>query len=132
VYPNQHGSIAACTAAQICTVDIAAVATYSSKPPSLRIEFVIVDPFESNAGAALCPLLRRDIRWTASDWKLNLREALESKLIGKLRKYNKHLAIWQARRLIQRWAKGSVSMGQSTDTMGFLGKDAVKLALEWL
>lgn len=54
---------------------------------------------------------------------------LAGKILSKLHRYNKQLAVWQARRLIQDWSKGSVCLGPEVGQMGFLGEEAVSLVL---
>lgn len=88
----------------------------------------MVDPF-TRQPESFCPLGRTDIRWTKPDWRDTLRQTLEGKLVSKVHRYNKHLAIWHARRLIQDWSKGSVSMGSDLDSLGFMNRSAAALVL---
>lgn len=60
----------------------------------------------------LNPAERNDIRWiTATDWAATLREDVHKRVVSRLHKHNKHLAIWQARKMIQRWARGGLPEG---------------------
>lgn len=125
------------------------MATYTSSPPVFKIEYMTIEAFPQtnmsepslnsdpdmtsenaqNLDANFCPLMRTDIRWVESDWGAELRQCLQNRIAGKVKKYNKYVAIWQARKLIRNWARGGVSMGDGTEREGFLGTDAVKLAL---
>ena len=94
----------------------------------LKMEFTLVDSFTGQP-EAFCPLGRSDIRWVGTGWRATLLQTLEAKVVARLHKYNKHLAVWQARRLIQAWSKGSVDSGADASEMDFLGRDAAGLVL---
>lgn len=110
--------------------------------------------------APLNPTDREDIRWiTATDWTAGVRDDLQRTIIARLHKYNKHQAIWQARRFIQGWARGALpegsifengngnsangsssggtsnrraSMGVDGEGLGFLTADGAKMSLKIL
>lgn len=108
---------------------------------------------------ALNPTERDDIRWiTATDWTGGVRDDLQKKIVARLHKYNKHQAIWQARRFVQGWARGALpegsvfdrggggngsssgsdgsgrraSMGVDGEGLGFLTADGAKMSLQIL
>lgn len=107
---------------------------------------------------ALNPTERDDIRWiTATDWTGGVRDDLQKKIVARLHKYNKHQAIWQARRFVQGWARGALpegsifdrtngngggssgdvsvkrpSMGIDGEGLGFLTADGAKMSLQIL
>ncbi|PNY24075.1 Uncharacterized protein TCAP_05986 [Tolypocladium capitatum] len=126
--PDKHPDISSCCASGICKVEVSAAASYSCSPAMLKLEFSMADPF-TGWSETFCPLGRRDIRWAATDWEKNLRQTLLSKMVSQLHKFNKYLAIWQARKLVAAWGRGSVSMGSEAADMGFLGRDAAKVAI---
>ncbi|ODA81312.1 hypothetical protein RJ55_04277 [Drechmeria coniospora] len=129
VAPDRHGDVAACAGSGTCTVAVSATAAYSCNPAMVRLEFSMVDPFTGRP-ETFCPIGRDDIRWIeASDWRRTLRQTLLSRMVTKIHRFNKHLAIWQARRLMVDWSKGGVSMGQAEDDMGFVGREAAVVAL---
>ncbi|KHN97485.1 uncharacterized protein MAM_04500 [Metarhizium album ARSEF 1941] len=113
-------------AGTICVVS--ALASYSCNPAMLKMEYTVVDPF-SGQSEAFCPLWRNDIHWAQTGWKDTLRQAMEGKLVSKIHRYNKHLAVWQARKLIQSWSKGGISSGPDPDRLGFIGREAAKTVL---
>ncbi|KJZ73415.1 hypothetical protein HIM_07209 [Hirsutella minnesotensis 3608] len=127
VSPDRHENMEACKQSKICKAEVSAVATYSCNPAMLKVEFSMVDPF-SNVPETICPLGREDIKWVTTDWHDSLGQTLQNKIISKIHKFNKHLAVWQARKLIQAWSKGSLSMGCDARNMGFLGRDAANAA----
>lgn len=94
----------------------------------LKLEFSMVDPFTGRP-ETFCPIGRGDIRWAATGWERNLKRTLLSKIVSQLHKFNKYLAIWQARKLVAAWGKGSVSMGDEPGDMGFLGRDMASVAM---
>jgi hypothetical protein len=67
-----------------------------------------------------------------TSWLAVLQEHLRRKVLSKLHKHNKYVAVWQTRRLVRAWARGSVSMGIVPGEMGFLGEEAVVVALSGL
>lgn len=93
-----------------------------------KLEFSTVDEL-SGQPEAICPMARGDIRWLDKDWVQDLRKTLQAKIIAKVHKHNKHLAIWQARKLIVEWAKGGLSMGEDVSKMGFLKRETADVAL---
>lgn len=93
-----------------------------------KLEFSTVDDL-SGQPLAICPISKGDIRWVDDDWVQELRKGLQTKIIAKVHKHNKHLAIWQARKLIVEWAKGSLSTGQDVDKMGFLKRETADVVL---
>ncbi|EXU97520.1 hypothetical protein X797_009429 [Metarhizium robertsii] len=124
VTPDCHGNVSSCRASDTCNAVVSAVVSYSCNPAMLKMEYTAVDPF-SGQPEAFCPLWRKDIRWAEAGWKDALRQTIEGKLVSKIHRYNKHLAVWHARRLIQDWSKGSISLGPHTSTLGFVGREAV-------
>ncbi|POR35299.1 Uncharacterized protein TPAR_04496 [Tolypocladium paradoxum] len=126
--PDKHPDISACCSSGICKVDISAAASYSCNPAMLKLEFSMVDPFTGQP-ETFCPIGRGDIRWAATDWARNLKQTLLSRMVSQLHKFNKYLAIWQARKLVAAWAKGSVSMGVEAADIGFLGRDMANMAM---
>lgn len=76
-------------------------------------------PTESQSSPPLTPVNptdRDDIRWiTATDWTDGMRSDLQKKIIARLHKYNKHQAIWQARRFVQGLARGALPEGSIFD-----------------
>ncbi|KAK6445947.1 hypothetical protein FP744_10002196 [Trichoderma asperellum] len=126
--PQEHARVADCDAGTLCAAPVSAVATYCNNPPMFKLEFSTVDEL-SGQPEAICPIVRGDIRWLDKDWVQDLRKSLQAKVIAKIHKHNKHLAIWQARKLIIEWAKGSLSMGEDVSKMGFLKREAGDVAL---
>jgi hypothetical protein len=140
-HPSDHKDIVACIAAPDCTADIFARITYTHSPHSIKMDFHTPHPSSSASHdlttttsssditnkrqQILNPAERNDIRWiTATDWATTLREDLHKRVVTRLHKHNKHLAIWQARKMIQHWAKGGLPEGaiftdtESTSTSG--------------
>jgi hypothetical protein len=128
VKPQEHVKATDCDAGTVCTAPVSAVATYCNNPPMFKLEFSTVDEL-SGQPEAICPMTRGDIMWVDSDWVQELRKALQAKIIAKVHKHNKHLAIWQARKLIVEWAKGSLSMGQDVSKMDFMKRETADIAL---
>lgn len=66
-----------------------------------------------------------------SEWLPKLRKFLEKEAVGSAHRFNKHLAVWQARIMIREWAnledgkKGVTLDGQ----WGFVQAEQVKMAL---
>ncbi|KAL7926958.1 hypothetical protein ACQKWADRAFT_326970 [Trichoderma austrokoningii] len=125
--PQEHAKVTDCDAGTLCTAPVSAVATYCNNPPMFKLEFSTVDEL-SGQPEAICPIAR-DIMWVDKDWVQELRKGLQAKIIAKVHKHNKHLAIWQARKLIVEWAKGSLSMGEDASRMGFLKRETADVAL---
>ncbi|UNI16571.1 hypothetical protein JDV02_002997 [Purpureocillium takamizusanense] len=132
VSPSKHITISDCTSARPpCTVEVAASAAYSSNPAMLKQELLTTDPF-TRQPEATCLLGRGDVRWVSTDWKATLRQTLLSKVVAKAAKFNKHLAIWKARRLIVAWSRGCVEVGvgdAEDEEAGFVGREQAELAL---
>ncbi|KAG8409300.1 hypothetical protein J3459_017607 [Metarhizium acridum] len=124
VTPDHHRDVGGCRVSDTCNAVVSAVVSYSCNPAMLKVEYTVVDPF-SGQPEAFCPLWRKDIRWAEAGWKDTLRQTIEGKLVSKIHRYNKHLAVWHARKLIQDWSKGSISPGPNASTLGFIGRDAV-------
>ncbi|EHK40205.1 hypothetical protein TRIATDRAFT_27001, partial [Trichoderma atroviride IMI 206040] len=120
--PQEHAKMSDCDAGTLCTAPVSAVATYCNNPPMFKLEFSAIDEL-SGQPEAICPMARGDIMWVNTDWVQELRKSLQTKIIAKVHKHNKHLAIWQARKLIVEWAKGSLSMGEDVSNMGFLKRE---------
>lgn len=125
--PQEHTKLTDCAASSLCAANVSAVATYCNNPPMFKLEFSVIDGL-SGQPEAFCPISRKDIRWVEDDWVQELRQSLRTKVIAKIHKYNKHLAIWQARRLIVEWAKGSLSLGDDVSKMGFLERETADVA----
>ncbi|KAL6887436.1 hypothetical protein HDV57DRAFT_488792 [Trichoderma longibrachiatum] len=126
--PREHSDITDCDAGSLCAATVSAVATYCSNPPMFKLEFSVVDEL-SGQPEPICPISRRDVRWADGDWIGELRKGLQAKVVAKIHKHNKHLAIWQARKLIGEWAKGSLSMGEEARKMGFLERAEADVAV---
>jgi len=104
----------------------------------LKQEFLTTDPF-TRQPEATCLLGRSDVRWVATDWRATLRETLLSKVLARAGKFNKHLAIWKARRLVVAWSKGRAEVGVGGSgggggdgedpAEGFAGREQAELAL---
>ncbi|KAG5993868.1 hypothetical protein E4U43_003378 [Claviceps pusilla] len=125
--PSHHPDSSTCHASTSCSAEITASVSYSCNPAMLRMEFTMLDPFTGQS-EAFCPLGRTDIRWVDA-WRESLRKALTAKLVAKLHRYNKHLAVWHARKLIQGWSRGSVCLGPDVGEMGFMGEEAASSIL---
>ena len=65
-----------------------------------------------------------------------MRDELQRRVVNRLHKHNKHLAIWQARRMIQRWARdglphGSIfECGGEEDARGVNGRRVGSIGLD--
>lgn len=125
--PQEHTKLTDCAAGSLCAANVSAVATYCNNPPMFKLEFSTIDEL-SGQPEAFCPISRKDIRWVEDDWVRELRQSLRTKVIAKIHKHNKHLAIWQARRLIVEWSKGSLSLGEDVSKMGFLVRETADVA----
>ncbi|KAG5981787.1 hypothetical protein E4U55_002565 [Claviceps digitariae] len=126
--PSLHSTFSACFDSSTCSAEITASVFYDCDPAMLKMEFTMLDPFTDEL-EAFCPLGRTDIRWLDAPWREALRKTLAEKLFGKLRCYNKDLAVFHARKLIHGWRKGSMCLGLDVREMGFMGKEAVSLIL---
>ncbi|KAL6876828.1 hypothetical protein J3F83DRAFT_422538 [Trichoderma novae-zelandiae] len=126
--PQEHANAGDCDSSSFCAATVSAVATYCSNPPMFKLEFSLVDEL-SGQPESFCPISRRDVRWADGDWMQELRRNLQAKVVAKIHKHNKHLAIWQARKLVGEWAKGSLSMGEETRNMGFLERAEADVAV---
>ncbi|KAL7939378.1 hypothetical protein V8C35DRAFT_275212 [Trichoderma chlorosporum] len=127
--PQEHKKSPDCAAAgTLCAVNVSAVATYCNNPPMFKLEFSTIDEL-SGQPEAFCPISRKDVRWVEDDWVQELRQSLRTRVIAKIHKHNKHLAIWQARKLIVEWAKGSLSLGEDIKNMGFLERETADVAI---
>ncbi|UKZ49108.1 hypothetical protein TrVGV298_003347 [Trichoderma virens] len=126
--PQEHTKLTDCASGSLCAVNVSAVATYCNNPPMFKLEFSTIDEL-SRQPEAFCPISRKDIRWVEDDWVQELRQSLRTKVIAKIHKHNKHLAIWQARKLIVEWAKGSLSLGEDVSKMGFLERETADVAI---
>lgn len=127
----RHIDTALCQASSKCTLNVFAIAKYANEPSGLHLEYATHGPsaetFTDDADL-ISPVSRPDICWLpAAMWVVPLREALQKKVIEKIHTYNKHLAIWYARRLVQGWAKGLVS-GEG-ERLEFLGVEAARNAV---
>ncbi|PNP46188.1 hypothetical protein TGAMA5MH_02223 [Trichoderma gamsii] len=125
---QEHAKVTDCDAEALCTAPVSAVATYCNNPPMFKLEFSTVDDL-SGQPLAICPISKGHIRWVDEDWLQELRKGLQTKIIAKIHKHNKHLAIWQARKLIVEWAKGSLSMGEGVDQMDFTKREMADVVL---
>lgn len=126
--PEHHHDLEACKANDTCNAVVTAAVSFSSNPAMFKMEFTMTDPFTGQP-EGFCPLGRNDIRWARSNWRDTLRQSLKARLVAKVHRYNKHLAVWHARTLIHNWSKGGVSLGPDTSLMGFMGRDDVALGL---
>ncbi|CAI6082836.1 unnamed protein product [Clonostachys chloroleuca] len=105
-FPQEHSDTSNCATSNECKAEFSAIATYSTENPGLKVEFVISKQVEGEDPVVLSPLMRRDMRWLETEWPEELRIELKRKLMGRLHKYNKHVALWKARKLVQGWIKG--------------------------
>ncbi|OAA36449.1 hypothetical protein NOR_07528 [Metarhizium rileyi] len=129
VTPDTHQDVASCRASSsTCNALVSAVASYNCNPAMLKVEYTMLDPFTGQP-EAFCPLWRRDVRWAESSWGDTLRQTIEAKLVSKIHRYNKHLAVWHARKSIQHWSRGGISPGQSVGALEFMGRDAAASVL---
>ncbi|CAG9939539.1 unnamed protein product [Clonostachys rosea f. rosea IK726] len=127
-FPQEHSDTSNCATSNECKAEFSAIATYSTENPGLKIEFVISKQVEGEDPIVLSPLMRRDMRWLETEWPEELRTELKRKLMGRLHKYNKHVALWKARKLVQGWIKGDstdVGVGGSE----FLGPQEADAAM---
>ncbi|KAH8670543.1 hypothetical protein BGZ61DRAFT_497694 [Ilyonectria robusta] len=76
---------------------------------------------KSCADAPLC----RAVVYDGIDWLGLLKNETKRSCIAKIHKYNKHSAVWHARKLIRGWAKGSISMGEDNTVLSFVKREAV-------
>ncbi|KAM0288512.1 hypothetical protein ACHAO9_006873 [Fusarium lateritium] len=114
-----------------CQSPVYGIATYRSRPAQLTISFSTEEPPRNSSQAAqdlFCPMERADVRWEEDDWMAELRRGLKRSCTIKVHRYNKYLAIWYVRSLIQGWAKGSIWMGRDVEVLAFVAKDAVDAA----
>ncbi|KAH7122930.1 hypothetical protein EDB81DRAFT_847260 [Dactylonectria macrodidyma] len=79
---------------------------------------------ESCSGSPLC----RGAVYDGVAWLGLLKNETKRSCIAKIHKYNKHKAVWHARKLIQGWAKGSISMGEDSTVLSFVKREAVNAA----
>ncbi|KAM0245927.1 hypothetical protein ACHAP5_005077 [Fusarium lateritium] len=129
--PTNHHTSTSCTDSPGCQSPVYGIATYRSRPAQLTISFSTEEPPRNSSQAAqdlFCPMERADIRWEEDDWMAELRRGLKRSCTIKVHRYNKHLAIWYVRSLIQGWAKGSIWMGRDVEVLAFVAKDAVDAA----
>ncbi|KAI9150084.1 hypothetical protein HJFPF1_09838 [Paramyrothecium foliicola] len=101
--PLWHTNLDACVTAGLCTSSVKAKARLSASPAILTVQF-FCEGDHSNDSMSL--LMRNDVRWSTNDWAEDLKQSLQAKIFGKVRKYNKLLAIWHTRRIIKDWAQG--------------------------
>lgn len=67
------------------------------------------------------------MRWDAGvDWLGLLKAEMKRQCVGKMHKYNKHVAVWQARKLIRGWALGSIELGEDGVVLAFVKREAVE------
>ncbi|VUC24402.1 unnamed protein product [Clonostachys rosea] len=127
-FPHEHSDTSNCATSNECKAEFSAIASYSTETPSLKIEFVLSKQVEGEDPVVLSPLMRRDMRWLETEWPQDLRTELKRKIMGRLHKHNKHVALWKARKLVQGWIKGDptdISVGGSE----FLGPQEADAAM---
>lgn len=91
--------------------------------------FCLQEPRQDTPHSVFSPLERSDVLWDPPrEWLAALRAEMKRSCTAKIHKFNKHLAVWQTRRLVRAWARGSVSMGEDGDVLAFLGRAAVDAA----
>ncbi|KAI5460326.1 hypothetical protein BGZ63DRAFT_404800 [Mariannaea sp. PMI_226] len=122
--PNSHSGAKACADALSCKVDVYVIATYRSKPANLEIGFCLNEP-SSDGCEFFCPMERDDVRWDGVDWLALLKDEIKRACVAKIHKYNKHMAVWHARKLVQGWANGSIDMGEDKAVLVFVNREAV-------
>ncbi|KAH7129393.1 hypothetical protein B0J13DRAFT_598408 [Dactylonectria estremocensis] len=113
--PNNHHGSESCSGSPLCRGAVYVIATYRSRPAQLEIGYCLNEP-SSDECEFFCPMERSDIRET------------KRSCIAKIHKYNKHKAVWHARKMIQGWAKGSISMGEDSNVLSFVKREAVNAA----
>ncbi|KAF4981969.1 hypothetical protein FZEAL_2315 [Fusarium zealandicum] len=125
--PANHRTSRSCEV-PACSTPVYVIATYRSRPAQLETGFCIDVPPGNDSDdddELFCPMERTDIRWDAGDWMGALKAEMKRSCTGKIHKYNKHLAVWNARRLVRDWARGSISMGEDRDVLAFVGRESV-------
>ncbi|CAM1503645.1 Fc.00g012360.m01.CDS01 [Cosmosporella sp. VM-42] len=133
--PSHHRSGDECKESRTCRGLVYAHATYRSKPAKLELGFVMIHadnpflPSNDEDPQFCCPLGRDDIRWLDDNRSGLLRYYLTKACIAKVHKHNKHLAVWQTRKLIQGWTKGSMSMGDDAVVLDFFKMEALDRVL---
>ena len=126
---DEHKDVKACDGSEDCKVGITATATYTATPPLLKIELSKRDSSDANPNP-ICPFTSTDINWTPShELGKELRAVLQRKIVAKVHKYNKHIAVWQARKMIFSWAKGDDHKEGCDGRWGFVDGDQAKVAL---
>ncbi|KAM5341896.1 hypothetical protein ACJ41O_014927 [Fusarium nematophilum] len=130
--PANHRTPKSCSDSPACSDAIYVVATYMTNPAHLQIGFCTHEPGsqddEEEGDGMFCPMERTDVRWDAGDWMGVLREEMRRSCTSKIHKYNKHLAVWYARRLVRDWARGGVEMGEDREVLAFVGRESVDAA----
>lgn len=107
-----------------CKVNVYVIATYRSKPANLEIGFCFNEPSSENC-EFFCPMERDDVQWDSVDCLGLLKDEIRRACIAKIHKYNKHMAVWYARKLVQGWARGSIDMGEDKNVLSFVKQKAV-------
>ncbi|KAF4472805.1 hypothetical protein FALBO_286 [Fusarium albosuccineum] len=126
--PTNHRSSSSCAESTGCDTLVFALATYRSKVAQLEVGFCANEPphYSSNEEEQLlCPMERADVRWDGGDWMSLLKAEMRRSCTTKIHRYNKHLAVWYARRLIREWAMGSPSMGEDKQVLSFVERESV-------
>lgn len=116
---------AACDEDQRC-VDVTATASYTSNTGVLSLSFVV----SGQESAHVCIFTDRNIRWMSRMvWMKQLRSVLENKMLSKVHRYNKHMAVWQARTMIRGWQKGEDQKTWVRGEWEFVGVEQVRMAM---
>ncbi|KAF5006933.1 hypothetical protein FDECE_6709 [Fusarium decemcellulare] len=126
--PTNHRTSRSCAESTSCDTLVFALATYRSKVPQLEVGFCVNEPPHPSSNEEeqlLCPMERADVRWDGGDWMGLLKAEMRRSCTTKIHRYNKHLAVWYARRLIREWAMGSVSMGEDKQVLAFVERESV-------
>ncbi|KAH6886414.1 hypothetical protein B0T10DRAFT_563610 [Thelonectria olida] len=126
-HPGSHIGTKSCAETPACRVTVFVIATYRSKPAQLEIGFCLNEP-STDECEFFCPMERGDVRWDGVDWLGLLKTEIKRACIAKIHKYNKHVAVWQARKLAQGWARGSIELGEDSVVLAFVKREAVDAA----
>lgn len=125
----KHKVASACQGSEDCKLHVVAIATYTTTPPLLKLGLFKREDLEDQT-TPLCALSCTNVNWKPSlDMARELRCLLEKRVVAKVHKYNKHMGLWQARKMILAWAKGDDDKEGCDSKGGFIDSDQVKVVL---
>jgi hypothetical protein len=125
----KHKDASACQGSEDCKAHVVAIATYTTTPPLLKLGLFKREHIDDPA-TPLCALSCTNVNWKPSlHMARELRSLLEKKVVAKVHKYNKHMAVWQARKMILAWAKGDDDKEGCDSKWGFVDAHQVKVVL---